>query len=350
MEAKQEISKEKSNKEKKQLIMAAKSGNKIALQKLYLDNINLIRSVALKYKNNINARFDFDDLMQEAYIGFVKAINNYDFSLNGEFSTITVICMENNIKNFLRQNASSLKITSTFVDNMLKIRKCYKKLLKNNDKLPTIEEVSLKTKIDIIEIKQIQNTLEFAFTLDTYKENKSKNDFDGLYKFISQNEPGPEEILEQKELVRNTLLFLKENLVPDSTMYSYEELNLIFEFGRLYSINKKNPTKSSLKEMNEIFNYLLTLNKLDNNTDINILYSKYRRIYNQLRNMFIIIKRYGLFNEESLTLREIGLYLGITQQRVSNIEINVLKNIRDKIFEQEKDINKNNKTKIKFLG
>lgn len=62
--------------------------------------LNLVYSLALKYKNDF---VDFDDLIQEGYIGLYKAYKNYKTDKNVSFSTYAYFWIKKYIIAFLNK-------------------------------------------------------------------------------------------------------------------------------------------------------------------------------------------------------------------------------------------------------
>ncbi len=76
-----------SNEEKKELLEKIKNGDKEARDKFINGNLRLVLSVVQRFAGrNENA----DDLFQIGCIGLIKAIDNFDPSLNVQFSTYGV--------------------------------------------------------------------------------------------------------------------------------------------------------------------------------------------------------------------------------------------------------------------
>ena len=76
-----------SNEEKKVLLEKIKNGDKEAREEFIQGNLRLVLSVVQRFSNrNENA----DDLFQIGCIGLIKAIDNFDLSLNVQFSTYAV--------------------------------------------------------------------------------------------------------------------------------------------------------------------------------------------------------------------------------------------------------------------
>lgn len=63
-----------------ELVQAYQNGDKKALEKLIENNKGMIHLVARKYQGYCIATLDIEDLIQEGYIGLIKAAERYDFN------------------------------------------------------------------------------------------------------------------------------------------------------------------------------------------------------------------------------------------------------------------------------
>ena len=91
-------------------------------EELVLSNVKLVLSLVQKYHQRTN---NLDDLFQVGIIGLMKAIENFDTSLNVRFSTYAVPLIIGEIKRYLRDN-SPLRIPRSMRDL------AYKALLEND--------------------------------------------------------------------------------------------------------------------------------------------------------------------------------------------------------------------------
>ena len=82
-------------------IIEAQSGNKDVLNSLVLENKGLIINIARRFENR---GYDFDDLYQIGAIGFIKAVQKFDFNYNVVLSTFAVTYIIGEIKRFLRDD------------------------------------------------------------------------------------------------------------------------------------------------------------------------------------------------------------------------------------------------------
>ena len=73
-----------SNEEKKILLEEIKKGDLEAREKFVNGNLRLVLSVIKRFKNRGE---NADDLFQIGCIGLIKAIDNFDFNQNVQFST-----------------------------------------------------------------------------------------------------------------------------------------------------------------------------------------------------------------------------------------------------------------------
>ncbi len=83
------------------LISLAQNGDKTAMEKLVLDNMGLVRTVAVKFRDRGT---EFEDLMQIGTMGMIKAIHSFDTSRGTAFSTYAVPLIVGEIRRHLRDD------------------------------------------------------------------------------------------------------------------------------------------------------------------------------------------------------------------------------------------------------
>ena len=69
------------------LITSAQEGDEAAMEKLVMDNMGLVRTVAVKFRDRGT---EFEDLMQIGTMGMIKAIHSFDTGRGTAFSTYAV--------------------------------------------------------------------------------------------------------------------------------------------------------------------------------------------------------------------------------------------------------------------
>ena len=120
-------------------ITKAKKGDITAKTILITENENLIKSIVSKFKNKGE---NYEDLRQIAYVGFIKAINNFDMSYGVCFSTYLVPMITGEIKRFLRDDGI-IKVSRIIKMQRLQVTRFiedYKD--KNAGDAPTVSQVS----------------------------------------------------------------------------------------------------------------------------------------------------------------------------------------------------------------
>ena len=83
------------------LIRLAQSGDKTAMERLVLDNMGLVRTVAVKFRDRGT---EFEDLMQIGTMGMIKAIHSFDTERGTAFSTYAVPLIVGEIRRHLRDD------------------------------------------------------------------------------------------------------------------------------------------------------------------------------------------------------------------------------------------------------
>ena len=82
-----------------------------------------------------------DDLFQVGCVGLIKAIDNFDITLNVQFSTYAVPMIIGEIRRYLRDN-NPIRVSRSIRDLAYKALQAKEKLAKQNQKEPTVEEIA----------------------------------------------------------------------------------------------------------------------------------------------------------------------------------------------------------------
>lgn len=127
------------NAEKEELFQKINQGDKEARQKYIEGNLRLVLSVIKRFaSSNENA----DDLFQIGCVGLIKAIDNFDSSLNVKFSTYAVPMIIGEIRRFLRDNSSPIRVSRSIKDTAYKVISMRDQMTKENAAEPTIEALA----------------------------------------------------------------------------------------------------------------------------------------------------------------------------------------------------------------
>lgn len=124
--------------EKEALFARIAEGDTEARTQYIEGNLRLVLSVIKRFASSNE---NVDDLFQIGCIGLIKAIDNFDTSLNVKFSTYAVPMIIGEIRRFLRDN-NSIRVSRSLKDTAYKAIYAKEALTKKNLKEPTIEEVA----------------------------------------------------------------------------------------------------------------------------------------------------------------------------------------------------------------
>jgi len=151
------------------LLLKCKAGDKSARKELISGNLRLVLSVIQKFSNrNENP----DDLFQVGCIGLIKAIDNFDVSLNVRFSTYGVPMIIGEIRRYLRDN-NSIRVTRSLRDTAYKVMQAREQLTESSQQEPTIEEIAAYLNIKREEVSEALEAVQDPVSLydPVYSEN-----------------------------------------------------------------------------------------------------------------------------------------------------------------------------------
>lgn len=150
------------NAEKEELFQKINQGDKEARQKYIEGNLRLVLSVIKRFaSSNENA----DDLFQIGCVGLIKAIDNFDSSLNVKFSTYAVPMIIGEIRRFLRDNSSPIRVSRSIKDTAYKVISMRDQMTKENAVEPTIEALAKAMDISPEEIIMALEAIQSPMSL-----------------------------------------------------------------------------------------------------------------------------------------------------------------------------------------
>ncbi|MBR5438129.1 MAG: RNA polymerase sporulation sigma factor SigG [Clostridia bacterium] len=127
-----------SEKEITELMEKAKSGNKQAREDLINGNLKLVLSVIQRFTSRGE---NIDDLFQVGCIGLIKAIDNFDTSLNLRFSTYGVPMIIGEIRRYLR-DYNPIRVSRSIRDTAYHAMQVKEQIINETQKEPTVEEIA----------------------------------------------------------------------------------------------------------------------------------------------------------------------------------------------------------------
>lgn len=126
------------NAEKEMLFERIKKGDTEARDLYIKGNLRLVLSIIKRFSaSNENA----DDLFQIGCIGLMKAIDNFDTTLNVRFSTYAVPMIIGEIRRYLRDN-NSIRVSRSLRDTAYKAIYAKEHYMKQNLREPTVQEIA----------------------------------------------------------------------------------------------------------------------------------------------------------------------------------------------------------------
>lgn len=127
-----------SEEEKKELFQKIKKGDMEARERYIRGNLRLVLSILQRFSNS---KENMDDLFQIGCVGLIKAVDNFDDTLNVKFSTYAVPMIAGELKRFLRDNAT-IRVSRSIKDIAYKAIYCKERIAKTTNHDPTVNEIA----------------------------------------------------------------------------------------------------------------------------------------------------------------------------------------------------------------
>ncbi|MCI8370980.1 MAG: RNA polymerase sporulation sigma factor SigG [Lachnospiraceae bacterium] len=149
------------NEDKDALFKRIKQGDQEARETYIKGNLRLVLSVIKRFSNSNE---NVDDLFQIGCIGLIKAIDNFDDTLNVKFSTYAVPMIIGEIRRYLRDN-NSIRVSRSLRDIAYKAIYAKENLMKTSLKEPTIEDIEKEIGVPKEEIVHALDAIQSPVSL-----------------------------------------------------------------------------------------------------------------------------------------------------------------------------------------
>lgn len=334
--------------------------DKAALEELVKANLRFVVSYAKRYRN---AHVLFLDLINEGNIGLIHAAKKYDPDKNVKFITYAVWWIRQAILHALSEQAGAFRLPPKRANLMYRLEKAIATAMTEGNHIPTPDELAQNLGVSVKEVQTLLQANADNYSLNAELDDESHTELADVVEqtMIPSAEDEMQEQSRREELLAHmSELSPKERLVltlrhgvSDNVPKSVRELasflnrevenvKAVLDSATHKVCEKLIITESELAVLllytnpnaKASFRYWYELN--DRNEGMSPHLAEDRLPYLQnirqhalvqvavdelsLEEKTIVKLRYGVLQDDELTLRDIGEILGLSRERVRQIE------------------------------
>ena len=146
-----------------ELLRAAQEGDREACERAVIENNGLIWSVVRRYYGR---GVEPDDLYQLGCLGFLKAVQGFDFDYGTCFSTYAVPKIAGEIRRFLRDDGA-VKVSRSVKERATALRQTRLVLAQRLGREPTLSELSDATGLEAEEIAAAETAIQTVASINS---------------------------------------------------------------------------------------------------------------------------------------------------------------------------------------
>jgi len=338
-----------------------RENDKQALEELVQANLRFVVSYAKRFRN---ANVHFLDLINEGNIGLIQAAKKFDPDKNVKFITYAVWWIRQAILHALSEQGGVFRLPPKRANLMYRLEKEIGKVVTEENRFPGEEELAAKLGITEKEVGTLMQAMTDSFSLNTELDNESHTEIGDLIEQTTVP-PADEELEEQakkRELLdrmdalspkEKLILCLRHGVTDDMPLDAGAIAEFIgkerFEVADALAAGEEKVCGALEIDRVELAHLLLYLNPnpkasmtfwLQDDDDANPAgeeqlirpdrvefledLKQHGRLQTtidslELEERVILKLRYGIMTDE-LTLRDIGELLGLSRERVRQIE------------------------------
>jgi len=344
----------------KELGRRVQQNDKTALEELVKANLRFVVSYAKRYRN---AHVLFLDLINEGNIGLIHAAKKYDPDKNVKFITYAVWWIRQAILHALSEQGGAFRLPPKRANLMYRLEKAIASAVVDGNRIPTPEELAAELGVTVKEVQTLMQANSDNFSLNAELDDESHTELADVIEQTSvpsaedemQEQSRREELLAHiselspKERLVLTLRHGVSDNIPKTISDVAEFLNRTHDnvAGVLDAAKRKlceqlaiseselailllytNPnSKASFHFWYELGDLPPTMSQIIDREHVPHLQQLQQQGSVQravdgltLEEKTILKLRYGILQDDELTLRDIGEILGLSRERVRQIE------------------------------
>lgn len=232
-----------------ELLKRLRAGENVK-DEIVMGNLKLVLSAVKPY---CSQKYSLDDLFQIGVIGLIKSIDNFDVSKNVMFSTYAVPMIRGEIKRYVRDSVSILRVSRQVKDLAYHCFKAKEELTQQLERSPTYEEIS---KYLNIKKKQVKEAFESFNPVMSFSEPINNTDEDSLelYDIISDPEDLEEKVITNLTLktALNSLDEIERRIIDNRYFEGLTQMEVAQEFN-ISQAQVSRLEKQALKNMRKFF-------------------------------------------------------------------------------------------------
>jgi RNA polymerase primary sigma factor len=334
--------------------------DKAALEELVRANLRFVVSYAKRYRN---AHVHFLDLINEGNIGLIHAAKKYDPDKNVKFITYAVWWIRQAILHALSEQGGAFRLPPKRANLMYRLDKAIAAAMNDNNHIPTPEELALELGVSVKEVQTLLQANSDNFSLSTELDDDSHTELGEMIEqttIPSAEDEMQEQSRRQELLAQISVLSPKERLVLTlrhgvsdnipktlhevASFLNRERENVarvlgagtakvceklqISESELAVLVLYTNPNSKAwprfwyeLGDLSEGMTSDMARDRLGHLQALRQRGAVQQAVENlSLEEKTILKLRYGVLQDDELTLRDIGEILGLSRERVRQIE------------------------------
>lgn len=226
-----------SEQEERALALRCTEGDRDAVRRMVNSNLRLVVHIAKEYAGR---GVPLLDLIQEGSIGLLTAAGKFDPSLGFRFSTYATKWIRRGITRCLSDHNSLIRVPSHTGERLRKVLACQRDLHQTLGRLPTEEELALRSELSVDKLRQLLSLAPQVSSLDA----PAGEDSTVASLLEDLHAPQPQEQLVRDELNRTMELLLsmltdRQRMVlrlhfgmEDGICYSLEQISHRLEISK----------------------------------------------------------------------------------------------------------------------